>query len=105
MNADLNIPIMAGLQLNRITGDLADSLKTERYADVLLFWKEKSAEQVKTDGYNCGNFMMQVVKNRNGAIHDENQYVDIRFKGDLMWIEEAQKHADAPATPFDYEKG
>ena len=102
---NLNIPIMAGLQLNRITGDLADSLKTERYADVLLFWKEKSAEQVKTDGYNCGNFMMQVVKNRNGAIHDEDQYVDIRFKGDLMWIEEAQKHADAPTTPFDQEKG
>lgn len=97
---NLNIPVLAGLQLNRITGDLADSLKTERYADVLLFWKEKNAELLKTDGLECGNFMMQVVKNRNGAIHDEDQYVDIQFTGDLMRITEAKKHDPHANTPF-----
>ena len=103
---NLNIPVMAGLQLNRITGDLADSLKTERYADVLLFWKEKTTEQVNTDGLRCGNFMMQVIKNRNGSVHDETQYVDIMFKGDLMSIYEAEKHSNEPSTPFgDNQKG
>lgn len=97
---NLNIPVMAGLQLNRITGDLADSLKTERYADVLLFWKEKTTDQLKNDGLECGNFMMQVIKNRNGSIHDEDQYVDVQFTGDLMRISEAKKH-QAQNTPFD----
>ena len=98
---NLNIPVLAGLQLNRITGDLADSLKTERYADVLLFWKEKNVELLKTDGLECGNFMMQVIKNRNGRIHDEDQYVDIQFTGDLMRITEAKKHNPSQSTPFD----
>lgn len=98
---NLNIPVLAGLQLNRITGDLADSLKTERYADVLLFWKEKNVELLKTDGLECGNFMMQVIKNRNGRIHDEDQYVDIQFTGDLMRITEAKKHDPSQNTPFD----
>lgn len=100
---NLNIPVMAGLQLNRMTGDLADSFKTERYADVLLFWKEKNVEQLQNDGIECGNFMMQVVKNRNGAIHSEDEYVDIQFTGDLMRIEEAKTHEKniAPSTPFD----
>ena len=103
---NLNIPVMAGLQLNRITGDLADSLKTERYADVLLFWKEKTADQVSTDGLQCGNFMMQVIKNRNGSVHGETQYVDIMFKGDFMSIYEAEKHKNQPSTPFgDNKKG
>lgn len=97
---NLNIPVMDGLQLNRITGDLADSLKTERYADVLLFWKEKNIEQLHKDTTECGNFMMQVIKNRNGAVHDENDYVDINFKGDLMRISEAKRHVSSPDTPF-----
>ena len=98
---NLNIPALAGLQLNRITGQLADSFKTERYADVLLYWKEKNVEQLRHDGIECGNYMMQVVKNRNGAIHDEDDYVDIKFIGDLMNISEAKKHDPSQNTPFD----
>lgn len=100
---NLNIPVLAGLQLNRITGQLADSFKTERYADVLLYWKEKTIEQFKRDTYECGNFLMQVVKNRNGSIHAEEEYVDIQFTGDLMRITEAKKHAPLAEVPF--EKG
>lgn len=97
---NLNIPVLAGLQLNRITGQLADSFKTERYADVLLYWKEKTREQLQNDKIECGNFLMQVIKNRNGAIHDETQYVDIQFTGDLMRITEAKKHPEPQDTPF-----
>ena len=99
---NLNIPVLAGVQLNRITGDLADSFKTERYADVLLFWKEKTIEQISRDGLDCGNFMIQVIKNRNGAVHDlhdENQYIDIQFTGDLMKISQPNEHV-VQNTPF-----
>ena len=89
---NLNIPVLAGLQLNRITGDLADSLKTERYADVLLFWREKPARLVNEDGLSCGNFAISVMKNRNGPVHNEMDYVDIKFVGDLMSVTEAEKH-------------
>ena len=101
---NLNIPVLAGLQLNRMTGQLADSFKTERYADVLLYWKEKTSEQLQNDTCECGNFMMQVIKNRNGAIHDEDQYVDIQFTGNLMRITEAKKHQPQD-TPFEDKKG
>lgn len=96
---NLNIPVLAGLQLNRITGQLADSFKTERYADVLLYWKEKTRDQLSMDGLDCGNFLMQVIKNRNGGIHGDDDYVDIQFVGDLMRITEAKKH-EKHETPF-----
>lgn len=97
----LNIPVLAGLQLNKLTGNVADSQKPEKYADVLMFWKEKNIEQLRNDGIECGNFMIQVIKNRNGAVHDEDDYVDIKFTGDLMRIEEAKKHSETPSTPFE----
>ena len=100
---NLNIPVLGGLQLNKLTGQVADSMKPERYADVLMYWKEKDIEQLQKDGLDCGNYYLQVKKNRNGAIHDEDDYIDINFKGDLMNISEAKTHDDTPQTPF--EKG
>ncbi len=100
---NMNIPVLGGLQLNKLTGQVADSMKPERYADVLMYWKEKSIEQLQKDGVDCGNYYLQVKKNRNGAIHDEDDYIDINFKGDLMNISEAKTHDATPKTPF--EKG
>ena len=98
---NMDIPVLGGLQLNKLTGQVADSMKPERYADVLMYWKEKNIEQLQKDGCECGNYYLQVVKNRNGAIHDEDDYIDIDFKGDLMNISEAKSHEATPQTPFD----
>lgn len=100
---NMNIPVLGGLQLNKLTGQVADSMKPERYADVLMYWKEKNIDQLQKDGLECGNYYLQVKKNRNGAIHDEDDYIDINFKGDLMNISEAKTHDATPKTPF--EKG
>ena len=97
---NLNIPVIAGLQLNKVTGTVSDSQKPERYGDVLIYWKEKNVEQLQQDGLECGNFCMQIVKNRNGAIHDEDDYIDIKFIGDIMSISEANKHKRLGSTPF-----
>lgn len=97
----LEIPILAGLQLNKMTGNVSDSQKPERYADVLMYWKDKTVEQLKQDGIDCGNYYIQVAKNRNGSIHgSEDDYVDVQFVGDLMNIKEAKKHTKN-TTPFD----
>lgn len=99
---NLSIPVLGGLQLNKLTGQVADSMKPERYADVLMLWKEKNMERRTKDGTNCGNFMLQVVKNRNGMIHDvndEDDFIDIDFRGDYMKITEAQTHARDNSLP------
>lgn len=101
----MDVPVLGGLQLNKLTGQVADSMKPERYADVLMYWKEKSVDQLRTDGLDCGNYYLQVVKNRNGAIHDEDDYIDISFKGDYMDIREAKKHDPGGAIPFSDKKG
>ena len=101
MAGTLEIPILAGLQLNKMTGNVSDSQKPERYADVLMYWKDKSIEQLKNDGLECGNYYIQVIKNRNGSIHDEEDYIDVQFIGDLMNIKEAKKHKKSPDTPFE----
>ena len=89
---NMEVPVLAGLQLNKLTGQVADSMKPERYADVLMYWKEKNVDQLKQDGLDCGNYCLQVIKNRNGAVHDEDDYIDINFKGDYMNIREAKRH-------------
>jgi replicative DNA helicase len=89
---NLDITVLAGLQLNKQTGQVADSQKPERYADVLLHWKEKSVEELRKDTLACGNYKMEIWKNRNGAVTGDDDYIDIMFQGDLMRISEAEKH-------------
>lgn len=89
---NLQISTIAGLQLNKLTGSVADSQKPERYCDVLMYWKEKNSEEIAMDGLDCGNYKIEIIKNRNGAITEENDYIDISFKGDYMKIIEAQSH-------------
>lgn len=102
MAGNMNIPVLGGLQLNKLTGQVADSMKPERYADVLMYWKEKDADQRQKDGVECGNYYLQVIKNRNGGIHDgDDDYIDIMFKGDYMNIREAKEHNKLPDTPFE----
>ena len=96
----MNIPVLGGLQLNKLTGQVADSMKPERYADVLMYWREKNIEQLQRDGIECGNYYLQVIKNRNGGIHDEDDYCDIKFVGDIMNIREAKSH-NKNITPFE----
>lgn len=97
---DLNIPVIAGLQLNKLTGAVADSQKPERYCDVLMYWKEKSAEEIRQDGLDCGNYKIEIGKNRNGAVTEEEDYIDILFKGDYMSVQEADNHHKNDAEPF-----
>lgn len=99
---DLNISVAAGLQLNKLTGSVADSQKPERYCDVLMYWKEKSVEEVQKDGLSCGNYKIEIIKNRNGSITDIDDYIDISFKGDYMKVSEAETHRNNQ-IPFEGE--
>lgn len=96
-----DIATIAGLQLNRLTGQVADSQKPERYCDVMVYWKPKTIEEIQRDSLPCGNFKIEITKNRNGSITDEGDYIDVQFSGDYMKIEGAENHhGDESETPF-----
>lgn len=98
---ELNLPVLAAAQLSRINM-LADSDRIERFCDASLFWKSKDAETIaKCGGLDCGNYMLQVHLNRNGAQMDEEEWIDIQFVGDTMTIEQAKKQHTPAGCPFD----
>ena len=101
---NMNIPVLAGLQLNELTGQVADSMKPKRYGDVLMYWRQKTVEMLQQDGLDCGNFYIQIIKNRNGLTIEDDDYIDVQFTGDLMKIVEAKKH-QKQNTPFENKKG
>ena len=99
-----DIATLAGLQLNKFTGQVADSQKPERYCDVMMYWKKKTVEELQRDGLSCGNFKITLTKNRNGSVTDETDdtdYIDVKFVGDYMKVEGAECHKTDPDTPFE----
>lgn len=88
---DLNIAILAGAQLNR-NNQVADSDKLERYVSASILWRDKTSEEVAKDGLECGNFAAIIDLNRLGEQMADDEYIDFKFDGNRMRIEEAKKH-------------
>jgi hypothetical protein len=88
---DLNIAILAGAQLNR-NNQVADSDKLERYVSASMLWRDKTAEEIQRDGLDCGNFALTVDLNRLGEQMSDEEFIDFKFDGNRMRIEEAKKH-------------
>lgn len=89
---DLNIALLAGAQLNR-ANQVADSDKLERYASVSLWWRDKTTDEMAVDGMDCGNFCANVDLNRLGEQMDSEDYLDFKFDGNRMRIEQANEHS------------
>lgn len=96
---DLNIPVLAFCQLNRV-GQVAESDGIERYCSVALKWERKTEEEITNDGKECGNYKLIVKKNRLGREHiGEGEYIDMMKFADRICITEAKQHKEA--NPFD----
>lgn len=95
---ELNIAMLAGAQLNR-NNAVADSDKIERYVSASILWRDKTTEELANDGLDCGNFAMTVDLNRLGEQMTEDEYIDMKFDGNLMRIEQAKQHKKED-TPF-----
>ena len=100
----LELPVLAGAQINTTTGTLADSQKPLRYCSTYMLWREKTQDELKQDGLECGNFCCEIGKNRNGMLTSEGDYIDIHFDGNKMRIYEAKPHK-VQETPFDDRSG
>lgn len=91
---ELEIPVLAACQLNR-NGEVADSIKINRYLSVGIKWGYKSPEMMAKDGMECGNAYAKIYINRLGPQmqeDDDQDYIDFVFSGDTMTIVEAEQH-------------
>ena len=91
---ELDLAVLAACQLNR-NGEVADSIKINRYLSVGIKWEYKTQEMIARDGMQCGNAFAKIYVNRLGqqmAEDDEMDYIDFVFDGDRMTIVEAEKH-------------
>lgn len=79
-------------------GRLADSAKIGRNASTIAIITEKTAEEIATDGVECGNKKLRITLNRNGMQMTEDEYIDLKFDGNHILYEEAQQHI--PTAPF-----
>ena len=88
---ELDLAVLAGAQLNR-NDEVADSDKLERYASVSAKWRKKSSEEIANDGKDSGNYALSITLNRLGEQMFEDEYIDFKFLGSKMRIEEAKQH-------------
>lgn len=94
---ELDLAVLAACQLNR-NGEVADSIKINRYLSVGIKWEYKTQEMIAKDGIKCGNAFAKIYVNRLGRQmleDDDEDYIDFIFDGDKMTIIEAQQHKRA----------
>ena len=91
---ELDLAVLAACQLNR-NGEVADSIKINRYLSVGIKWEYKTQEMIAKDGIRCGNAFAKIYVNRLGRQmpeDDDEEYIDFVFDGDKMTIVEAEQH-------------
>jgi len=94
---DMNIAGLGAAQATA-TGKVADSAKIGRNASTIAVIRDKTPEEIDTDGVECGNKKLTVVLNRNGMQMAQGEYIDLSFHGNLILYEQAKQHI--PVTPF-----
>ena len=104
ISTEISVPVIAGLQQNEQTGNVADSQKPTRYADTLISWEEKSTDMILKDGVESGSHYLRLIKNRNGErLCDPGQYIDVVFERNIMRISQCKQHVVPSEIPFDDE--
>lgn len=88
---ELNIAGIGAAQATT-TGKVADSAKIGRNASTIAIIQDKTVEEIETDGPECGNKKLRIVLNRNGAQMAPDEYLDLRFQGNIISYEEAKQH-------------
>lgn len=94
IGGELGLAVVAACQLNR-NGEVADSIKINRYISVGVRWEYKTQEMIAKDGIKCGNAFAKIYPNRLGQQmpeDDDDEYIDFIFDGDRMTIIEAEQH-------------
>ena len=88
--------VIAAAQSNR-GGDTGESYRIEQYCSTLIKIVEKTPDEIRKDGIECGKYKLFVSLNRNGKSHGDinSDYIDINFFGEIMTMQEAKQHINS----------
>ena len=87
----MNIAGVGAVQLTH-QGKIADSSKIGRNVSTVVFMQAKTQEEIQRDGEECGNTKFRVGINRNGRQMSDNEYIDVKFNGNLIRYDQAKQH-------------
>lgn len=96
---ELDMCVLAACQLNK-QNEVASSDKIAMYASTLLRWRFKLPSEIADDGLDCGNIYAQIFYNRNGVMQDRDEWMSLKFNGNLMTITDC-KQPVTPDQPFE----
>lgn len=86
----LDLAVLGACQSDRTGMRVADSSKIERNCSTLSYVTRKTKEEYVADGKDAGNIKLRVGFSRNGAIMEEDQYINLLLDGDKCKIEQAK---------------
>ena len=87
-------------QQNRM-GDIGESYRLEQEVSAFVYINEKTKSEMEMDGEKCGTRKLFVKGNRLGdQMDDEDEYIDLGFKGYLCAYENVPQHIVRKDTPF-----
>jgi replicative DNA helicase len=86
----LDLAVLGACQSDRTGMKVADSSKIERNCSTLSYVMRKSKEEFINDGKDAGNLKLRVGFSRNGAIMDDDQYLNLMLYGDQCRVEQAK---------------
>lgn len=85
---ELQVPFLCANQVNR-EGDIADSDRILRYADVLMFFKKKKLAEVQQEGLGAGTYRLIIRDSRRGGT-TPNEGIGYNFRKSTLQISEAE---------------
>lgn len=98
---ELSISCLALAQLNR-EGLIGYSHKIEERVSTGLVLRDKTADELRRDGLDCGTMCIECIFNRNGDVTDEDDYIDVAYDKSLLRMN-TPKQIHKVTTPFDEE--
>lgn len=102
----LNIPILAAVQRGR-GGDIADSDRIARYADIVIVLEEKTKEEIEKLGFSGGLHKFFIKHSRRGG-ETPPEGIGVHFRKSILNIQEAEPqlidYREYEATEEEYEE-
>ena len=86
----LDLAVLGACQSDRTGMRVADSSKIERNCSTLSYVTRKTKEEYINDGADAGNLKLRIGFSRNGAIMDEDEYLNLYLDGDRCRVEQAK---------------
>lgn len=100
---ELDMCVLAACQLNR-QNEVSSSDKIAMYASTVIRWRFKLPSEIADDGgLDYGNVYAQIYYNRNGEMQDRDEWMNLKFVGNLMTITDCKQNK-VQTNPFEGQK-